>query len=171
MLGSSIRVIGKNGQQLPSGAIGEIVVRGPQLMEGYWGLEDATRDALDGGWLHTGDAGHIDSEGFLFISDRVKDMIVSGGENIYPREIEEILSEMPGIADVAVIGVPSERWGESPIAVVVPAVGATVTEQMVLDHCRAARSARFSSVICGNLIGKAEIAMSIECGTAAVSVS
>ncbi|WP_067862111.1 long-chain-fatty-acid--CoA ligase [Nocardia shimofusensis] len=137
VLGSSVHVVGRDGATLPSGAVGEIVVRGPQLMDGYWGLPDATRAALEGGWMHTGDAGYLDAEGFLFISDRVKDMIVSGGENIYPREIEEILFEMAGIADVAVIGVPSERWGESPIAVVVPAAGATVTEQMVLDHCRA----------------------------------
>lgn len=137
VIGSAVRVVGPDGAELPRGAVGEIVVRGPQLMDGYWGLAEATRAALDGGWMHTGDAGHIDSEGFLFISDRVKDMIVSGGENIYPREIEESLFEMPGIADAAVIGVPSERWGESPIAVVVPAAGATVTEQMVLDHCRA----------------------------------
>uniref|UniRef100_UPI000593FE61 AMP-binding protein n=1 Tax=Nocardia higoensis TaxID=228599 RepID=UPI000593FE61 len=137
VLGSSVHVVGPDGAMLPSGAVGEIVVRGPQLMDGYWGLEDATRAALDGGWMHTGDAGYLDSEGFVFISDRVKDMIVSGGENIYPREIEEILFELPGVADVAVIGVPSERWGESPIAVVVPAAGATLTEQMVLDHCRA----------------------------------
>ncbi|MFI9411416.1 long-chain-fatty-acid--CoA ligase [Nocardia gamkensis] len=137
VLGSAIGVISPDGQRLPSGAVGEIVVRGPQLMDGYWGLEEASRAALDGGLLRTGDAGYLDGEGFLFISDRVKDMIVSGGENIYPREIEEILFEMPGIADVAVIGVPSERWGESPIAVVVPAAGATVTEKMVLDHCRA----------------------------------
>lgn len=137
VLGTAVRVIGRDGAELPVGEVGEIVARGPQLMDGYWGLGEASRAALAGGWMHTGDAGYRDAEGFVFISDRVKDMIVSGGENIYPREIEEILFEMPGIADVAVIGVPSERWGESPVAVVVPAAGATVTEQMVLEHCRA----------------------------------
>ncbi len=92
---------------------------------------------MSGGWLRTGDAGRVDDEGFLFISDRVKDMIVSGGENIYPREIEEVLFGMPEVADAAVVGVPSERWGESPIALVVAAPGAVLTERMVVEHCRA----------------------------------
>jgi acyl-CoA synthetase (AMP-forming)/AMP-acid ligase II len=106
-------------------------------MSGYWALGDATRTALGDGWLRTGDAGYLDSEGFLYISDRVKDLIISGGENIYPREIEEVLFTMEGIADVAVIGVPSQRWGESPIAFVVPRPGADLTEHDVLEHCRA----------------------------------
>lgn len=138
VLGTSIRVVDRDGAELPTGAVGEILVRGPQLMSGYWGgLADATRDAMSGGWLRTGDAGRVDDEGFLFISDRVKDMIVSGGENIYPREIEEVLFGMPEVADAAVVGVPSERWGESPIALVVAAPGAVLTERMVVEHCRA----------------------------------
>ncbi|MGY4103642.1 long-chain-fatty-acid--CoA ligase [Nocardia sp. R16R-3T] len=137
VLGTSVKIAGRDGQDLPAGSVGEVLVRGPQLMEGYWGLPDATRDTLADGWLHTGDAGYLDAEGYLFISDRVKDMIISGGENIYPREIEEVLFEMPEVADAAVIGVPSERWGESPIAIVVRAPGASPTEKSIIDHCRA----------------------------------
>ena len=137
VIGTALRVAAQDGSAVPVGSVGEVLVRGPQLMSGYWALEDATRAALDGGWLRTGDAGYLDSEGFLYISDRVKDMIISGGENIYPREIEEVLFTMEGVADVAVIGVPSQRWGESPIAFVVPRPGADLTEHDVLEHCRA----------------------------------
>ena len=117
--------------------LGEILVSGPQLMSGYWRLPDASRTALHGGWLRTGDAGYLDDDGFLFISDRVKDMIISGGENIYPREIEDVLFTLPGVADAAVIGVPSERWGESPVAVVVPTGTDVLSAEAVLEHCRA----------------------------------
>nr|WP_271213705.1 long-chain-fatty-acid--CoA ligase [Rhodococcus wratislaviensis]GLK40920.1 acyl-CoA synthetase [Rhodococcus wratislaviensis] len=137
IIGTALRVVARDGGELPAGSVGEILVRGPQLMSGYWSLVEATRAVLDGGWLRTGDAGYLDAEGFLYISDRVKDVIISGGENIYPREIEEVLFAMEGVADVAVIGVPSERWGESPIAIVVLVEGADLTEQDVLDHCRA----------------------------------
>jgi fatty-acyl-CoA synthase len=137
VIGTALRVTTQDGSDVPVGSVGEVLVRGPQLMSGYWGLEDATAAVLDGGWLRTGDAGYLDADGFLYISDRVKDMIISGGENIYPREIEEVLFAMDGVADVAVIGVPSERWGESPIAIVVPRPAADLTEQHVLDHCRA----------------------------------
>ncbi|HEY9310903.1 long-chain-fatty-acid--CoA ligase [Williamsia sp.] len=136
VLGTAIRVVDRNGQALAIGEVGEILVRGPQLMSGYWNLEEATREALAGGWLRTGDAGHIDENGYLYISDRVKDMIISGGENIYPREVEDVLFAMDEIVDAAVIAVPSEKWGESPIAIVVTATGTTLAEQDVLDHCR-----------------------------------
>ncbi|MCZ4588805.1 long-chain-fatty-acid--CoA ligase [Rhodococcus opacus] len=137
VIGTALRVTAQDGSDVPVESVGEVLVRGPQLMSGCWALEDATRATLDGGWLRTGDAGYLDTEGFLYISDRVKDMIISGGENIYPREIEEVLFEMEGVADVAVVGVPSERWGESPIAIVVPDKDTDLTEQDVLDHCRA----------------------------------
>lgn len=142
VIGTLLRVAAQDGSDVPAGSVGEVLVRGPQLMSGYWGLEDATRATLADGWLRTGDAGYLDSEGFLYISDRVKDMIISGGENIYPREIEEVLFEMDGIADVAVIGVPSDRWGESPIAIVLADNGTGLSEHDVLEHCRA-RLARF----------------------------
>ncbi len=117
--GTEIHVVDAAGQPLPPGETGEIVVRGPQLMRGYWRLPEATAEALRGGWLHTGDAGVLDAEGYLYVQDRVKDMIVSGGENIYPREVEDALMQHPAVADAAVIGVPDTRWGETVKAIVV----------------------------------------------------
>jgi acyl-CoA synthetase (AMP-forming)/AMP-acid ligase II len=102
------------------GIVGEVVVRGPCVTSGYWRDPAATQAAfLPGGWLRTGDAGSVDSEGYLYLHDRIKDMIVSGGENVYPAEVENVLAGHPAVLESAVIGVPSERWGETPLAVVV----------------------------------------------------
>jgi acyl-CoA synthetase (AMP-forming)/AMP-acid ligase II len=136
ILGTEIRVVDANDRPLPTGAIGQIVARGPQLMSGYWNMPEATDEALAGGWMHTGDAGTIDAEGYVYIQDRVKDMIVSGGENVYPREVENVLFEHPAVADVAVIGVPDERWGEAVKAIVVLRAGQTTTAQELVDFCR-----------------------------------
>ncbi len=107
-----------------TGDVGEIWVRSGQVMKGYWNLDDATREAIDDeGWFRSGDAGYLDEDGYLYIHDRVKDMIVSGGENVYPAEVENVLMDHPAIADVAVIGVPHDRWGETPKAIVVVAPG------------------------------------------------
>ena len=111
-------------------------MRGPQLMSGYWNLPEPSAEALRGGWMHTGDAGVLDDEGFLFIQDRVKDMIVSGGENVYPREVEDVLFQHEAVADVAVIGVPDERWGETVKAIVVLKAGASATAELLLDFCK-----------------------------------
>ena len=116
------------------GEVGEIWVKGPQNMKGYWMNPDATRDAFEGEWFRTGDAGYL-QDGYLFIHDRVKDMIISGGENIYPAEIENVLMQHEGIADAAVIGVPSERWGEAVKAIVKPA-DPSLTEEDVISFCR-----------------------------------
>lgn len=117
--GTELYIADGNGEEVPLGTMGEIVARGPQLMRGYWKRKEATEEALRGGWLHTGDAATMDEEGYVFIQDRMKDMIVSGGENVYPREVEEVLFKHPSIADAAVIGVPSDKWGETIHAVVV----------------------------------------------------
>lgn len=146
MIGSAVKVVSRDGVELPAGAVGEVLVHGEQLMSGYWGLDDATRTTLVDGWLHTGDAGHLDEEGFLFISDRVKDMFISGGENIYPREIEDVLFGIDGVADAAVVGVPSDEWGESPVAVVVASPDFVITGDDVLAHCRA-HLARFKAPV------------------------
>lgn len=123
------------GDELPTGQVGEIVCRTAQNMRGYWSLEQATREALlPGGWLRTGDAGYLDEDGYLFIHDRVKDMIISGGENIYPAEVENALMSHPAVADCAVIGVPDEKWGETPKAIVVR--GGEITEQELIGYCR-----------------------------------
>jgi len=105
-------------------------------MRGYWNLSDATAEALRGGWMHTGDAGSIDGEGYLYIQDRVKDMIVSGGENIYPREVEDVLFQYPAVADAAVIGVPDGQFGEAVKAIVVLRDGATATAEEIMDFSR-----------------------------------
>ena len=108
-------------------------------MMGYWNMPEETAKSITDGWFHTGDAGYLDAEGYLYIHDRVKDMIVSGGENVYPAEVENVLMGVPGVADVAVIGVPHERWGETAKAMIVRApddAGAALTEQGIIDHAR-----------------------------------
>ncbi len=123
-----LRVVDASGVPLPAGEVGEVWIRSPSNMHGYWNLPDATAAALDAdGWFRSGDAGFLDEDGYLYISDRVKDMIISGGENIYPAEVEHTLMAHPGVADIGVIGVPDERWGETVKAVVVRAPGVEVS--------------------------------------------
>jgi long-chain acyl-CoA synthetase len=136
MAGVELKVVDAAGKALPPGEIGEVICRTPQVMLGYWNLAEATRRAIRDGWFHTGDAGYLDRDGYLYIYDRVKDMIVSGGENIYPAEIESALFGHPAIADVAVIGVPDEQWGEAVKAIVVKKPGAAVAAAEVVDYAR-----------------------------------
>jgi fatty-acyl-CoA synthase len=136
ILGTEVRVVDENDRSVPNGTVGEILVRGPQLMRGYWSLPDATRDTLRNGWMHTGDAGSLDDEGYLYVQDRVKDMIVSGGENVYPREIEDVLHRHEAVADAAAIGVPDETWGEAVKAIVVLRDGASATAEEIIEFCR-----------------------------------
>jgi fatty-acyl-CoA synthase len=125
------------GQQLPAGTIGEILTRGYHVMKEYFGDPVATGAAIDAaGWLHTGDLGSADERGYYRIEGRVKDMIIRGGENIYPREIEHLLYAHPGVADVAVIGVPDDHWGEQVAAFIRPASGSAVTPDELADYCR-----------------------------------
>ena len=105
-------------------------------MRGYWNKPDETAYALRGGWMHTGDIGYCDEDGFLFIVDRLKDMIVSGGENVYSTEVENAIYQHPAVAYCAVIGIPHEKWGESVHAIVVPKEGYTLTEDTIMNHCR-----------------------------------
>jgi acyl-CoA synthetase (AMP-forming)/AMP-acid ligase II len=136
VVGTEIRIISPDGVELPPGRVGEIVARGPQVMAGYWNLPDASAAALRDGWLHTGDAGYLDDGGLLYVSDRIKDMIVSGAENVFPKEIEDVLYRLAGVADAAVIGVPSARWGEEVKALVVAAPGAALDAAAVIAWCR-----------------------------------
>jgi acyl-CoA synthetase (AMP-forming)/AMP-acid ligase II len=135
-MGTEIRIVDDDDTPLPNGALGEIVACGPQLMRGYWNRPDESAKALRGGWLHTRDIGYIDDEGYIYVQDRLKDMIVSGGENVYPRVVEDVLFQHPAIADAAVIGVPDERWGEAVKAVVVLRAGMTSTEEEIIGFCR-----------------------------------
>ncbi len=122
---------------LATGEVGEIWIRSPQVMKGYWNMPEETEKAITAdGWFRSGDAGFMDDDGYLFIHDRVKDMIVSGGENVYPAEVENVLMAHAGIADVAVIGVPHDKWGETAKAIVVKAPGSDVSEQDVIDYAR-----------------------------------
>jgi long-chain acyl-CoA synthetase len=124
------------GRPVRVGDVGEVWLRGDNVMRGYWGNQEATDDTVRDGWLRTGDAAYLDEDGFVFLHDRVKDMIVSGGENVYPAEAERVLRQHPAVADLAVIGVPDDRWGETPKAVVVPVPGSAVTEAELLEFVR-----------------------------------
>jgi acyl-CoA synthetase (AMP-forming)/AMP-acid ligase II len=133
---AEIKVVSQDGAALPPGQVGEIVVRTPQLMQGYWRRPEATAEAIKDGWLHTGDAGYFDEDGYLYVHDRVKDMVISGGENVYPAEVESVLYGHPAVGDVGVIGVPDDRWGEAVKAIVVRKPGLEVGERELIDYCR-----------------------------------
>jgi long-chain acyl-CoA synthetase len=125
------------GEDCRPGQVGEIWTRSRQNSPGYWNKPDDTLASFDeDGWLHTGDAGYLDEEGFVFLTDRIKDMIVSGAENVYPIDVESALSEHPDVADVAVIGIPHETWGESVHAVVVRREGSSLTDDELMDWAR-----------------------------------
>jgi acyl-CoA synthetase (AMP-forming)/AMP-acid ligase II len=133
--GTEVRVVDENDEEVATGELGEIIARGDQVMRGYWNLPEASASTLKNGWLHTGDIGAKDERGYIFIMDRIKDMIVSGGENVYPREIEEVLFTHPEIADATVIGVPSDKWGEDVKAVVVRKPDSDVSEEAIIAYC------------------------------------
>jgi fatty-acyl-CoA synthase len=137
MLGVELRLVDDDGVDVANDQVGEIVYRGPMLTSGYLGRNDATCEAFAGGWFHSGDLARRDDEGYIYIVDRKKDLIVSGGENVYPAEIERVLLEHAAVADAAVIGVPHARWIETPVAFVVLVDGAAASESELVDHCRA----------------------------------
>jgi fatty-acyl-CoA synthase len=128
-----LRIVDSDGADLPPGQAGEILVSGRNVMSGYWRAADATAAVLADGWYHTGDMGYLDTEGYLTVVGRSKEMIISGGENIYPAEIENLLIECPDIAEASVIGRPDERWGEIVVAVVVPRADSLLTGEQVLQ--------------------------------------
>lgn len=133
---AEVRVVDAGGREVPRGEIGEVSVRGPTVMQGYWNQSEATAQVLRNGWIHSGDAGYMDEEGFLYIVDRLKDMIVTGGENVYSAEVENVISLMPEVAEVAVIGIPDDVWGEAVHAVVVPRDGVSLTPDAIVAHCK-----------------------------------
>ncbi len=161
VLHAEIRIIDAEGRDLPAGEVGELLIRGPTVTHGYWRRPEANSSSFVDGWLKTGDAAYVDAEGFYYIVDRWKDMYISGGENVYPAEVEDVLYRLSGIAECAVIGVPDETWGEVGRAFVVRQPGANLTEDAIVAHCRSAlarfkvpRSVRFLAELPHNATGK-----------------
>jgi long-chain acyl-CoA synthetase len=137
-----LRIADADGRDLPLGTVGEVLIKGDSVMAGYWRNPQATAAALRDGWLFTGDVGCLDADGFLTLKDRSKDLVISGGSNIYPREVEEVLLTAPGVAEAAVVGAPDAKWGEVVVAFIVAQPGATVTADTLDAHCLA-HMARF----------------------------
>jgi len=133
---AELKIVDENRQEVPRGTTGEVAAKGPMIMLGYWNKPQETAAVLKDGWYYSGDAATMDDEGFVFIVDRLKDMIISGGENVYSAEVENAISLMPGVAEVAVIGIPDAKWGETIHAVIVPRAGADLTAEAVIEHCR-----------------------------------
>jgi fatty-acyl-CoA synthase len=131
-----IEIRDEHGNRVPPGENGEICLRGPKVTKGYWKDPEKTASAFFGDWFRSGDVGYLDQDGFLYLTDRKKDMIISGGENIASSEIERVIYELPQVREVAVIGMPDERWGEKPVAIVVVADGAALELSEIADHCR-----------------------------------
>ncbi|MBT8147020.1 MAG: AMP-binding protein, partial [Gammaproteobacteria bacterium] len=137
VVGNQIQILSPEGSEMPEGEIGEVVVRGPNVMQGYWNKPEQTAAALKGGAYWTGDLGYVDSQGYLFLVDRSKDMIVSGGENVYSTEVEEALYQHPAVLEAAVFGVPDDTWGEAVWAVVVPREGhENMDTAKLVEFCR-----------------------------------
>lgn len=133
---TEVRIVGLDDEELPRGEIGEIVARGPTVMLGYWQMPEATAEALRGGWMHTGDLGRMDADGYVTVVDRLKDMIITGGENVYSAEVESALATHPQVGNVAVVAVPDPKWGERVHAVIVPRDDAPLGAEALIAHCR-----------------------------------
>lgn len=132
---TDVRIADVQGNSVSVGEVGEIQIAGPNVIAEYWNLPEATRDAFaEGGWFKSGDMGYFDTDGFLFVTDRLKDMIISGGENIYPAEIEQLMMEIPEVTAAAVIGIPNEKWGEEPLALFTLRPGATIQPEEIREH-------------------------------------
>jgi acyl-CoA synthetase (AMP-forming)/AMP-acid ligase II len=141
-----LKILDEQGHPVPAGQVGEIVGRGPMMMAGYYKRPDLTQKAIVDGWLHSGDLGYMDEDGFVYLVDRQKDMIISGGVNVYPRDIEEIIVQHPAVREAAVFGVPSEKWGESPMAAVILRQPGAVTPEELRDWINARVEARYQQV-------------------------
>jgi long-chain acyl-CoA synthetase len=133
--GQQIRIVDEDGTDLPTGVDGEVLIAGPNVMRGYLGRADETARVIVEGWLHTGDIGHLDADGYLTLVGRSKDMIIRGGENIYPKEIEDVLTSDPTVLEAAVIGVPDDKWGEVVAAYVQPREGHTINPEALYALC------------------------------------
>lgn len=161
MMHTAIRIVDDEGRDVAPDSIGELLIKGPNITPGYWNKPEATESAFTDGWLHTGDAARQDEEGFIYIVDRWKDMYISGGENVYPAEVENVLFQLPQVADAAIIGVPNERWGEVGMAIIVRKPDQPLVEADVIQHClgrlakfKVPQSVAFVDVLPRNATGK-----------------
>ena len=143
---SEMKILDEKGNEQAPGEVGEICGRGPLLMPGYYNRPDLTEKAIVDGWLHSGDLGFVDEDGYLYLVDRIKDMIISGGINVYPKDIEEIMISHPAIAEVAVFGAPDEKWGEVPVAAVTLIGNKTSASQSLIEWTNAQVSAKFQRI-------------------------
>jgi long-chain acyl-CoA synthetase len=135
-IGCEVRIVDLDHQPVASGVVGEVAVRGQNVMMGYWERPEETAKAVIDGWMHTGDGGYMDEEGYVYLVDRVKDMIISGGENVYSMEVENVIAQHPAVSQCAVIGIPSEQWGETVDAFVIPKAGAQVNAAEIIAFCK-----------------------------------
>jgi fatty-acyl-CoA synthase len=166
LLHTRVRVVDEHFKDVAPGQVGEVLISGPNITPGYWKRPDAdassfTLDEHGNRWLHSGDAGTVDEEGCIYIVDRYKDMYISGGENVYPAEVEQVIFQLPDVADAAVIGVPDAKWGESGLAFVVLKAGCELSAERIIEHCRAnlakfkvPQKVRFIDVLPRNAAGK-----------------
>jgi len=161
MKGTVIKVFDDDGNELPRGQEGEVAIKGPMLMKGYWNKPEETESVLREGWLYTGDVGYVDEDGYFFITDRKKDLIIKGGENITPREIEEVIFTHPKVSEAAVIGIKDEVYGEDIKAFVVLKPGETATAEEIIEHClkrlekfKTPKEVEFLNALPKNLVGK-----------------
>lgn len=158
---TNVRIVDLEDRNVPAGTMGEILVKGPNVIKEYWKRPEESAATIVDGWLHTGDMGYIDDDGYLFIVDRRKDMYISGGENVYPAEVEDVLMSFPKIADAGVIGMPDEKWGEVGLAVIVRQPDTEVTEEEIIEYCKlklakykVPREIRFTEALPRTLTGK-----------------
>jgi long-chain acyl-CoA synthetase len=158
---NKVKIFDSNDKELPPGETGELVVRGPAVMKGYWNLPEETEQALRNGWLHTGDVGHMDEDGYFYITDRKKDLIIRGGENVSPKEVEEVVCRYPKVAEVGCVGVKDRVYGEEIKAFVVLKPGEQCTEIEIIEHCKKAlptfktpKHVQFVQALPKNLLGK-----------------
>ena len=135
-MGVKVKIVDNDGRELGRGEIGEVIVQGKNVMNGYWNQPDLTQEVLKDGWLYTGDMGMLDELRYLYIVDRKKDMIISGGENIYAKEVEDVLAAHPAVAKAVVIGVPDEKWGEAVKGLVIKKSGSEVSEEDLINFCK-----------------------------------
>jgi long-chain acyl-CoA synthetase len=136
MAGVEVKIVDDDDRELPPNAVGEILCKGGNIMKGYYKMPEETEQALRGGWLHTGDMGYLDEDGYLYIVERKKDLIIRGGFNIYPKDVEEVLYSHPAVAEAAVVGKPDELMGEEVVAYVVLKPGGKATKESLISHCQ-----------------------------------